>query len=543
MFKKICMLVLGLTASIGLLTGCGKPSAQDLLSGLAEEENTFESATYDITMATELEISAQGVSAPISVDVEGTLEQDGTDITADNMGLHLKLNLDMSAAGQSADNQMELYLIKDGDEALTYSYESNSDIWTYTSTDAETPDAEAIEQLEELTAEMREIGSEMIEVVSEKAAFVDKESDYYDPEYDGYIVGFDLTGEDAAAMYDILLNHEGDLTDLMEKMSDEDISATVDLDSAEDLKDAFEEYADYINIYTVLYFNKDQQLAGMTLDFSEFDFESLISGIVEDLNLGVEVSVSVSKFEIGYQASNINETTVEVPDDVKEEAVEKDSVIPEGIPADALMPEPTDDLDGSISDGNDVSNDGDDASDGNDDASDDGDDGSDDGAAALSADGSIELLSYSETPICTIYMPEGFVYDDYLSSPEWGRLAFDDENDEFSWITVSGTADTILQEYMDDGTIPEDDEWFQNHSFTKELLGTVAGTDCYLVKHSYEWVDDGSLAEEIGVLIPYETEDSSGDTETGYIYIDFSEYETELNNDEIFAIVCEIMGE
>ncbi len=523
MYKKICMLALGLIASIGLLTGCGKPSAQDLISGLADENNRFESATYDITMATEVELSAQGMSAPISVDISGILEQDGTDFTADNMGLHLNLSLNLSAMGQTADNTVELYLIKDGDEALTYSYNSDSDIWTYSISDAETPDDEFIEQLEELTGEMNEISREMMEVVSEKAEFVDKENDYYDPEYDGYIVGFDLTGDDIEAMYDIILNHKGNLEDLAENMSDEDVSATVDLDSSEDMKDAFEEYADYINIYTVLYFNKEQQLTGVTLDFSEFDFDGLISGIMEGFDLGTEFNITVSKIEIEYKASNINDTTVEVPDDVKEEAVEEDSVTPEDVPADALMPEPADDLDGSLS--------------GSDDAS-------DDNVPALSADGSIELLSYySETPICTIYVPEGFVYDDSYSSPEWGRLTFNDENDEFSWITVNGTADTDLKEYMNDGTIPEDDEWYQNYSFNKELLGTVAGRDCYLVQHSYEWVESGSTTKGIGVLIPYEPEASYGNTETDYIYIDFYNYETELDNDGIFAIVCEIMGE
>ncbi len=531
MYKKICMLALGLIASIGLLTGCGKPSAQDLISGLADENNRFESATYDITMATEVDLSAQGMSAPISVDISGMLEQDGTDFTADNMGLHLNLSLNLSAMGQTADNTVELYLIKDGDEALTYSYNSDSDIWTYSSSDAETPDDEFIEQLEELTGEMNEISREMMEVVSEKAEFVDKENDYYDPEYDGYIVGFDLTGDDIEAMYDIILNHKGNLEDLAENMSDEDVSATVDLDSSEDMKNAFEEYADYINIYTVLYFNKEQQLTGVTLDFSEFDFDGLISGIMEDFDLGTEFNITVSKIEIEYKASNINDTTVEVPDDVKEEAVDEDSVTPEDVPTDALMPEPADDLDGSLSDG-------DDASDGNDDAS-------DDDAPILSADGSIGLIpSYSEPPMWWIYTPEGFVYDDFWSDPDWGHLVFEDENDSFSEIEVSGSVtDIYVSDYLVDGTIPEDDESIQNYSINTELLGTVAGTDCYLVQYSYEWVGSEFKTEGICAVIPYEIETSYGDTKSDFIYIDFTDLETELTNDEMYALVCEIMGE
>ena len=281
--KKValCLVVGGLMTSA--LTGCGKKVTVESLFTDSKSAST-DCKSADITLGMNVDGS---VSIDESTSMDIKLNAD-LGVKAENeKGAYINGKVSMNAMGVSKDIPIESYTTLDGDSALSYSYDSESDTWTKTESDVD----------ESLNSSMLEKFNKLdYSKIYKSLVLSDKTEDFNGTE--AYHVSGDISGADMK-----------DLITEISKIADEayDTSAIEDADLSG------------LVISTDFYFSKkDSQLLCVKLDLSKTDFAKLA---------GSESSTSMlfDEFSITITVNGMNNYTYEVPSDVKDNAVDYSS--------------------------------------------------------------------------------------------------------------------------------------------------------------------------------------------------------------------------
>lgn len=223
-------------------------------------ESLIDNALKDVeNMECEMNMSIQ-----MEVSVSGMSVEMGMKVSADmetsKEVAHTTTTVSMDMLGMEMEEEVENYAVVDGDTVITYTYDSNYDKWYYEESDYDEDDEQ-------------ELSSDM---------FKDIEMEKTD---DGYVV----TG---------LVE---DVEEVLGDASDATTEALID-----GLKD--------VDVIATFNFNKDKEIEALSIVFDVDEDEEYE---IEDLG-----SVSISEMEISIEYKSLDADEVELPKDVKNNAVE-----------------------------------------------------------------------------------------------------------------------------------------------------------------------------------------------------------------------------
>lgn len=460
MRKKLMALAMCLGLGAALLTGCGKPTVESLIDGMME--NQPESQTGDITFDFVLNLESEGYGMEISVETDIEYQAEGNLMEGDSATMYMDGNITVGVFGMSQKLPVEAYVVMEDDEVTTYTYDSDSDTWYYSTSDgSDSAEVEALmdpEMLEEMTQAMADAIKENGELAedTEKVAGVEC-----------YVITSTITGDDMA---DIYKPFDKVFQDMMEEAGLGDYN--IKLSSL----------AEYFNMDITYYISKEDGWAVKgVVDMSDSDLYGMLEALMKELDYAEAMDsiddISFKKCSATVTITDQNDTEVEVPRDVRNNAVE-------GSPVDM------DDLygiyGGSYGDTDPGWDDGDYDWDDDDWSWDDDDDVSasdeyyHDGYVTLyKCDASSELL-------CDVHVPDGYSYDDIFSDPEDGWFYLD--YNRGGWLTIINEAEWPMYEYLSAGSVAEsslESADIEDYNCDVRVIGTAFGTDCMLIRESY----------------------------------------------------------
>ncbi len=479
-------LVAGLSASI--LSGCSLfMNTQKVVDKMFEAQP--ESATNEMEFDVGISYASQGMSMDFAVsgDAEAEVVKDGDDTMSHSI-VNAKLTIPEMLTSMIGENipkySTEIYTTGDDTEQTVYMYDSEDKEWRVNTAEVgKGIDEEKVEELQEA-----------LKQVLYKAE-LQKKSEKVGSE-DCYVLKLNTTGEDFEDVLDVLLTVENEDGESLRDMIEESGDVTV-----KDIKSMMQ----YVQVDATIYASKKKgYCVSCEVDLSETDLAAMvkkgmdIAGVSED-DFGGMFSpdgLSFTSFYFRNTASNINDTEVEIPDDVKDEAVDRGSMGGASLPGDAG--------DG-WDDGGDVLVDGD----GYDDGSDPGDTGTtttttttdldinDDGSVNFAYDGGvITLYPYADYELNMTYSDSYSLYY---------------ENDDWASYYVSKYAPYDFKQFTEDENYVPDG--FTSYSADYDLYSdsiTVNG-QYVIVAIEKKVEDDGWEYKYAYILIPYE--DSWGDEE------------------------------
>lgn len=466
--------VTGLLAAA--LTGCGKPTVESLVDGMFD--GGVESQTAEIEMDMELEVSSsQGLGMDISV---------GGDVDVQISGLNGEdvricyadgdLFLKAQAVGINEKVGFEAYLTVDDETAAAYAYHEQEDEWYMKELELDRIDEDFEDIVEEMTEALKDVLKENGELAEDLEEIEGEEC---------YVLTASIEGGEWVSLFEPLL-----------EMVDDDTAK----ETAEDLFSLIE----YLSADMTFYISKENgYLLKAEADLSATDiYGMMVQGLKESggasglSNFQDTVEeISFSEFSVIVVFSDINDTDVEIPDDVVDDAVVSNETgdIMDGIGVGPLVqpdlgetdqndnePAETEPVQGVPE--NDERN----------------------------HDGYVTLNKYSEsdTFLCEVKLPDGFSYDEELSDPEEGYLFFFDDV-EGGLIMIMNRAMSPLNDYLLNGSV-EDNPAYTNYSCETEIIGTVHGADCILVHETYYNETYDLSADNIYCVMKYNDGGSRG---------------------------------
>lgn len=402
MKKKLMALAIALGLSMAAMTGCGKPTVESLVDGMFDSE--IESQTVEVEMDIVLSAAASGISVDIGMD--GDFEMQISGMNGKEQITYVDGKLGMNAMGQNESVGFEAYAVVDDGTVTAYAYDEDSDTWYKTETESDGSDALDQDTIDEITEAMKDVLKENGELAEDTEKVEGEEC---------YVITATVEGGDWSA---ILKPMQGMIDDAMEE-------ADVDIDVLS--------WFEYFSADITYYISKDTgYLVKSEVDMSDTDLFGMVKQMAKDI--GVEEyfgdvtdmieDCSFSKFYLSAVFSDINDTEVEVPDDVIDNAVEKnvaDSIdgLMGGVGNDPIGDDPFED------------DPFEDDPFGNDPYETDPDDGDwfhGDSFTFHKADESDEFL-------CEVKIPDGYSYDVGFSDPESGMVSLDrDAGDGWIWI-------------------------------------------------------------------------------------------------------------
>ena len=485
MKKGMKMLSLALAAglSASILSGCSLfMNTQKVVDKMFEEQP--ESATNEMEFDVGISYSSQGMSMEFAAsgDAEAEVVKDGEETMTHSI-VNAKLTIPemlTSMLGQDIPKySTEIYTTGDEQEQTVYMYDSADKEWRMTT-------AEVGKGIDE--AKLEEVQEALKQVLYK--AELQKKSEKVGGE-DCYVLKLNTTGDDFEDVFDVLL--------------------TIEDEDGKSLKDAIEDSGDvtvkdiksmlqYIEVDATIYASKKKgYCVSYEVDLGATDLAAMvkkgmdIAGVSED-DLGGMFSpdgLSFTSFYFKNTASNINDTEVDIPDDVKDNAIDTNAGR-----GDAF---------GDAGEGGDVVIDDGDGFDGG------FDDGGDAGTTTvntdldINSDGSVNFAY--DGGVITLYPYADFelnmTYSDSYS------LYY--ENDNWESYYVSKYAPYDFQQYTEDENyIPEG---YTSYSVEYDLYSDsvlVNGTDVLVAIEERE-DSDGWGYRYAYILVPYE--DSWGDEE------------------------------
>ncbi len=298
MKKKLMTLVAALGLSLAVLTGCGKPTVESLVDGMFD----MESQTAEVEVDIDCSVSTQGFSvdakagADFEMQISGMNGKDALTSHADG-----KIALEVKAGGLDDEIPIESYLIVDDGTMTDYSYDDDDtwymeeldDVWDQDAVD------KMIEKLKDVLKENGELAEDTEKVEGEEC----------------YVITATIEGREWSTIFKPMKSM---INDIMEENN-------TDFDAFSCLE--------YCSADITYYISKDTgYLVKIEIDASDTDLYSIVGQIMKDSGESifggdfedVVEDVSLSKFYISAVFSDINDTEVEIPDDVIDDAVEKD---------------------------------------------------------------------------------------------------------------------------------------------------------------------------------------------------------------------------
>ncbi len=503
MIKKLMPLALAVGFSLAVLTGCSKkPTVESLVDGMFDSE--IESQKADIEADIKLSPTAQGVSFDITIGGDFEMQVSGMN-GKDDLTTYIDGKVSMKAPAFSVDEKLgfETYSIVD-DETLTCYACADDGVW-YTEELDDVWDQDAYDKMIE---EMKDVLKENGELAEDTEKVEGEEC---------YVITATVKGRDCVAIFKPM---KGMIDDVIDEVIDDAIHAAmkkagmnvgIDIDVNIDMVSWSEYWAADITCYI----SKDTgYLVKTEIDMSDTDIYGMAEQMLKDLvsaaeqmlkDLGQEEGldfvqdaiddalnriedISVSKFDISVVIYDVDDTEVEVPDDVIDDAVEI-------FDADALG-----DFMGSIDD--DVIEEPPVEPD-RDIIGTDPDDGDNIDSFTFNKD-------YEDDEfLCEVKVPNGWTVDVDFFDSEYGLVCLDTDNSNgYIWVQnyLSGA---MYYSLLNGGELPVDEyDWLDSYNYNYNMEITVIGTafggsDVMLVKQSYD-SEDGWTSKETYVCIEYD---------------------------------------
>lgn len=444
MIKKFMTFAIALGLLAGVLTGCGKPTVEDLVDGMYD--SGIESRTAEVEMDVELKFASQGMGFYVSVggdfDVQ-TSGRNGEDAQISYTDGDISVKVPIGNIDENLG--VIVYSIVDDGTVTAYAYHEDEDLWYKVEME---PGGDGLDQdtIDEITGAMRDVLKENGELAEDTQDVEGEEC---------YVLTASIEGDD----WSTVLHPLQDVID--DEMKNIGIYFEVDVLSC------FE----YLSADMTYYISKKTgSLVKVEGDMSATDLYGILNDMVEQIleNIGGENGLSnpmdmfeeasFSKFYFSAVFSDINDTEVEIPDDVPDDAIEikMDDVIDDAIDDSIEMDDDDDIMDGIG------------------------------GGTVGYHDGyvTINMCSESDTFLCDVKLPEGYTYDEGLSAPEEGYVYLFDYN-EGGCLIIQNRVLEPLYDYLLYGSVP-DDPAYSGYTCETEVIGTVLDTDCILVHETYD---------------------------------------------------------
>lgn len=314
MKKKLMTLAAAIFLSLAVLTGCGKPkpTVESLVDGMFDIE--IKSLTMEIEANIEISATIQGDSFDVSMDLDSEGQISGlgrkgdlicyadgkTTVTEDSMGKDR--------------SEFEGYMIFNGGPTTYYLYDEYSDTWRKVETDI-------IIEKSDLLAELDERKEALMDVLKEDGELAEDTEKVEGEEC--YVITATVKGDDVLVFFKPAQSDFDDPFEAFEEMAEVFEGAGINLDI--DWHALFK----CISMDITCYISEDTgYLVKIEVDASDTDLYGLVEQIVkgtglDDYGIMEEIEeLSFSELYFSTVISDINDTEVEVPDDVIDNAIE-----------------------------------------------------------------------------------------------------------------------------------------------------------------------------------------------------------------------------
>ena len=473
--------VIGLT--VLTICGCGVPEAEEIAGRMYD--TSIESAK--IKTSFDFELSGESDKDDITIAVNGDFDLQGDSLNTKKPTMYADGSVDVDITDFFEENvDVNAYYL--GDDETVYLkkdkewYEIDVDDTDFS------PNAKALGDCRKTFSGIwkdAEVAKQTVEINNE----------------DCYVLTTDVNGEDVIKLIGCLADSVG-LADDWDDIVD---------DFGDKCDAEFSELIDGISISATGYVSKDSgymikcDITTETTDIISVldDLDVDIDDIFEDLD-----KLKLKKCEFHYMLSDINETDVEIDDDIIDDALDFDDIN-------------NDDIDDDDIDDDDDDNDDDD--------NDDDDDDDDDDSGVFSPE---DIVYYDESAgtidvadswdsgriVAHLYVPEGFDVT-YCSSYGWSFDMCDADGNE---INISSDTDYYIMDLLDYRIWPDEYD-FPNFDATIYPFSEydVNGETAYVLYYQYD-IDSEPTYYTL-VLVPYI--DQYGDSE--YISIELPSFVTD----------------
>jgi hypothetical protein len=357
----------------------------------------LKSADFDLGLTATVGVDADGVSLsiPIEFNADGTVTEDV---------VHIKMDYNLSLAGESQSGSYEMYAEKNTDEGTyeTYTREDDDEYWNYEVSDIDEDDDE-IAGIDT---------SEVTDILNDESLFADSTLETSDT---GYVLIQPITSFLNSNKVDDFLDDE------------------VNTASTEITTDDLKSYLEGINVtYT---FDKDYYLTSLA---------------IEDCKDSFDYDGSTVTYEIALKAnlSNFNNASVTIPDSVKDNATVETEIVDDPNDADA------DDSFGGFGEDADffVDDDTDTTS-------------SSSSTNTLESVDNVTIIDFNDTVCGTVNVPTGFYLEsDYCEQTD-DLVILGDDN--YNTIYVEYDMDYLIEEYLKNGSIADDEDFGISYTVTE----------------------------------------------------------------------------
>ncbi|MGN0345990.1 MAG: hypothetical protein ACI4DU_01765 [Lachnospiraceae bacterium] len=473
--KKRFALAAALVLSVSVLSGCslGKPSVEKLVDGMYE--NQYDSANAEVEANVDMTVSAMDTSVDITAGVTMDMQMSGMQ---DEPAYYMSGKVDYSVMGLSNKVKFEMYSLTDGDENTTYVYTDADDMWRYTTVEMEESYFD-----EDFLQEVQDAGKELWY----GAELADKTEEINGVEC--YVLTLELNGSDLMNVMDLMAEQSEEYADALDMMEDSGVS--------------MEDIMECLQINCTSYVSKkDGYQVGAVVDLADSDMDALLD-ILADADMEID-EFEINEFNFSVFVSDIDNVTVELPEDVEDEAVEAEQLIYSDLSVGEtdVMEEPGDEEDWE--------DDWDDEEDYEDE---------EDNASTTVADGEIDFDAYGPVYIssftlpeyygiedlCEVTIPDGFgLYPEYSVENDYYDIISDDGNLDFY---VQNYLPYLIQDYVLDDYV---EEGYEISVDITDLGITYMGSPVYLMKASL--TDDSDYLTEKNYVV-FEYSDYYGDTQ------------------------------
>ncbi len=302
MKKKLKTLAIALVLSLTVLTGCGKP--KPTVESLVDDMFDIESQTAEVDIDIECSISAKGLSFDAAAGGDLEMQVSGMNGKgAQTSYIDGKMTSEIQVLDIDEETEFKAYLIVDDGTVKSYSYIDGEYTWYMAESDDDFLDQDTIDKM---TETMKDVLKENGELAEDTVEVEDEEC---------YVITAAIEGRDWA---DILKPMQGMIDDAME-------GTGVDIDMLSWFK--------YCSADITYYISKDTgHLVKTEMDMSDTDLHSMLRQMMKDIGLKETLDeydnmvdgITFSKFYVSVVLSDVNDTEVDVPDDVIDDAVEMD---------------------------------------------------------------------------------------------------------------------------------------------------------------------------------------------------------------------------
>ena len=296
MKKKLAILTGALSLTFVVLTGCaGKtPSAEEILDGMYDAE--IESAGFELSA--DVDVEAGDYAFEASADLSGAFAEDA---------YYVDGKVSYNVMGQKDSMDVEAYMLMDGDDVTAY-YNTDG---TWYVTEGSTEDA-GVELDDKTLDSIKDATKELF-----ASAEVEKKTEEVGDE-ECYVLTVEPSGEEYVAFMNEVV-----------KLADAEDEWEEACDTMKDELDVeIEDVLDLLNMKATLYVSKENGYAVKSeVDLSGIDIAGIIA-LSEDIEDGLDSmdmsadDIKINALSVVVEYSDINDTEVEVPDDVIDEAVD-----------------------------------------------------------------------------------------------------------------------------------------------------------------------------------------------------------------------------